>query len=183
MSNKWWSLWWPSGRWKTFRQEKPRPSLAMSFVKFRSTAEDQRGEWHSHLLLMELAYKWSGCRVLVAWEGFLSRFSGSSPLLPLKKPDAFSLVVLLPSFTEHELSITHSGYLLPREVKVMRLECICFFFSLYKTPLLLLAVGHFFLSFSDLISPDNRHHCIIYAALTTRGHHWFLSMSQIRKAE
>lgn len=107
------------------------------------------------------------------------------PTPPLEHSGAFSLVILQSPYTKHELSIPCSGWLLPHEVKVIR-DSSVFVSSLYKIPLLLLAVGHFlffFLSFSDLISADKSHHCIIHPALITLGHHWFLSVSQIRKAE
>lgn len=74
------------------------------------------------------------------------------PTPPLEHSGAFSLVILQSPYTKHELSIPCSGWLLPHEVKVIR-DSSVFVSSLYKIPLLLLAVGHF-LFFSILFWSD-----------------------------
>lgn len=68
------------------------------------------------------------------------------PTPPLEHSGAFSLVILQSPYTKHELSIPCSGWLLPHEVKVIR-DTSVFVSSLYKIPLLLLAVGHFLFFF------------------------------------
>ena len=72
------------------------------------------------------------------------------PTPPLEHSGAFSLVILTSPYTKHELSIPCSGWLLPHEVKVIRDPSV-FVSSLYKIPLLQLAVGHFLFFYPFLI--------------------------------
>lgn len=118
--NKWYSPCCPSGISKSFKQRKPRLYITVHSVEFWSTVEDEQGAQRISVLLTELVCKESGCCVLVAWRGFLSSFSLSSPALPLEHPSAFFLDILLPSVTQCELSIQHSWCILLHEIKVIR---------------------------------------------------------------
>lgn len=121
----------------------------MSFVRFTSAAEDHWGEGRIPLLLtlLVLWVKWQLC------SGGLRRFPTTLFRIqpaPLEHSGAFSLVILRSPYTKHELSIPCSGWLLPHEVKVIR-DSSVFVSSLYKIPLLLLAVGHFLFFYPFMI--------------------------------
>ena len=121
----------------------------MSFVRFTSAAEDHWGEGRIPLLLtlLVLWVKWLLC------SGGLRRFPTTLFRIqpaPLEHSGAFSLVILRSPYTKHELSIPCSGWLLPHEVKVIR-DSSVFVSSLYKIPLLLLAVGHFLFFYPFMI--------------------------------
>lgn len=137
--NKWYSSCYYSGIQKTLKQGNPRPYLAMHFVKFWSTVEDEEVTQHIPLLL-------TGCFVrnvaaLVAQKGLLLRFSLSS--LALEHPSPFFLVMFLPSFTKCELLSPHSSCILLHEIRVVR-DLSVFVTSLYTTLLFPLAVWQFF---------------------------------------
>ena len=115
----------------------------MSFVRFKGTAEDHWGEGRTPVLLTALVLEVTWLLCSGGLRSLPATLSSIQPTPPLEHSGAFSLAILLSPCTKHELSVPCSGWLLPHEVKVIR-DSSVFVSFLYKIPLLLLAVGHFF---------------------------------------
>lgn len=125
--NKWCSSWYYIGIQKTLKQGNPRSYLAMHFIRFSRTVEDEEVTQHIPLLLTGCFV--SNVAILVAWKGFLSCSSLSS--LALEHPSPFFLscsCLPLPdvNYWLHTLHVFCCKYM--KQQSYQRLECICYFF-------------------------------------------------------
>lgn len=115
-------------------------------VKFQSTAEDE--QQHSTSRLCE-----QGCFLSkvagVFWqlgEVYFTQLFFIQPSQPcfLIYPNAFFLVILLPLFPNVSYQFLTPNVFFCMKQKYQRLKYICYLFSLYKTPLFMLALWQFF---------------------------------------